>query len=437
MYLGLDIGTTSICAVVLDETGRIVFTTTRENKFHGHSSNGERTQDPDAIASLCEEIYIETVKKHSIRSIGISGQMHGILYVDKNGKAKTPLYSWQDERGNQPYEKSTYAEALSEKTGYRMATGFGCTSVFYDCVNGRISDEYADVCTIGDYVALQLTRESVPLLHDTMAASLGLYDLKSGTWDYDAMHLAGLQDRLFPKTTKEIRPVGYTKDSIPVYTAIGDNQASVYGAEQSPDTVIVNIGTGSQVSIIANEYSNPAEGCEYRPYFHGRYLAIGCALCGGYSYKLLKDFFNTVSKEEITYDRMNQWAEEAYGSSLPVTSTLFRGTRANPNLRASITNLSESNFKAQAVTLSTLRGISDELKQFYNLLIPATGVRKTLVGSGNAVRMNPVLKRIIQEDFGMDLKIPLHTEEAAFGAALAAAEAFEKKNLKHFIRYTT
>ena len=179
MYLGLDIGTTSICAVVLDGNGTVVYITTKANDYHQHNENGERKQDAEKIFSLCEEVYRETVKKFSVKSVGVSGQMHGILYVDKNGQAVSPLYSWQDERGNLPFENVTYAEALSIRSGYTMATGFGCTSVFYDFVNKAIPQNAVSFCTIGDYVAMKLAKKSKPLLNETNAASLGLYDIKN------------------------------------------------------------------------------------------------------------------------------------------------------------------------------------------------------------------------------------------------------------------
>ena len=107
----------------------------------------------------------------------------------------------------------------------------------------------------------------------------------------------------------------------------------------------------------------------------------------------------------------------------------------NPSLRASICELSENNFNAQALTLSTLQGISKELKDFYDMLVPITGKRKNLIGSGNAIRMNPILRQIIETDYNAKLSIPFHKEEAAFGAALLAAETLENKNLKNFIHY--
>ena len=254
MYLGLDIGTTSICAVVLDGNGTVVYTTTKANNYHQRNENGERTQNPEKIFSLCKEIYCETMKEFKIKSVGVSGQMHGILYVDCNGQALSPLYSWQDERGNLSFENATYAEILSARSGYKMATGFGCTSVFYDYINGLIPKTALSFCTIGDYVAMKLAKKSKPFLNETNAASLGLYDIKNRSWDFQAISRVGLPTSLFPEVSATVTELGKTAEGVSVFTAIGDNQASVYGAEQSPDTVIVNIGTGSQISVITSEY---------------------------------------------------------------------------------------------------------------------------------------------------------------------------------------
>lgn len=437
MYLGIDIGTTSICAVVLDDSGNIKYTVTKPNDCHLESKSRAKIQDPEKIYSVCEKIYNETQENFDIKSIGVSGQMHGVLYVDKNGRAASALYSWQDERGNLPFENSTYAQVLSEKSGYTMATGFGCTSLYYDFVNSLIPSEAVSFCTIGDYVSMRLGCCTEVLMNSTNAASLGLYDLKNNSWDYAVINKLGMNTKLFPKVVADVAKIGKTTHGISVFTAVGDNQASVYGAEQNYDSLIVNIGTGSQISVISNEYHMPPTGCEIRPYFGGKYLLLGCALCGGYSYRLLKDFFNSMfdGEEIVTYSRMNSWAKDALDKDIPITSTLFKGTRSAPDLRASIVGLSESNFNAQALTLSVLKGISGELKAFYDLITPITGVRGNLIGSGNAIRMNPVLRDIIKDDYGMSLNIPAHTEEAAFGAALIAAEKFENTSLKRFVKY--
>ena len=61
MYLGLDIGTTSICAVVLDGSGNIVYTATKANTF-AYQQDSAKLQNPQGIFSLCEEILDEVAK---------------------------------------------------------------------------------------------------------------------------------------------------------------------------------------------------------------------------------------------------------------------------------------------------------------------------------------------------------------------------------------
>ncbi len=433
MYLGLDIGTTSVCAVVLDKNGNTVYTATRPNTF-GREEGVMRMQDAEGIYALCEEIYREVYEKFRPVSIGVDGQMHGILYLDAEGNAVSPLYSWQDGRGNLPFEGGTYASVLSEKTGYAMATGFGGTTLFYDTVEKSIPPAAVTFATVGDYIAMRLAQRKEPLLNATCAASVGLYDIERGAWDEGAIMAAGLSPDFFPTVTADIAPLGKTAEGVTVYTAIGDNQASVYGAVKDGDSFLVNVGTGSQISVISEKLVRPPVG-EVRPFLHGAYLVAGCPLCGGYSYRLLKEFFESVTGAPVDYALLNAWASEAKREDVPTVLPQFRGTRADPSARASITGLSEHNFNAKALTLGVLKGISRELCEFYTAFLPLVGKRSHLVGAGNAVRMNPVLREIIEEDYALPLAVPAHTEEAAFGAALAAAEVHEGESLKDFVRY--
>ncbi len=434
MFLGLDIGTTSVCAVVLNGQGEVLFTATESNSFQSAGKNGERIQDVEKIYALCEKLYQQARQNFSLAAIGVSGQMHGIVYVDCDGNAVSPLYSWQDGRGDLPFGSSTYAKTLSALSGHKIATGYGCCSLFYDTVNGKIPEKASCFCTVGDYVAMRLARQNKPLLNATNAASIGLYSLQRRGWDFSAIEQAGLDKKLFPATTQTAEALGKTADGVTVYAAIGDNQASVYGSTKTDDFLLVNVGTGSQISLLTDRIY-AVDGLETRPYFDEKYLLIGSALCGGYSYKLLKDFFSSVAGKEIPYSQMNEWAKQALNADLPLTSPLFRGTRENPSLRASVTGITDSNFNAPALAASVLKGISGELAAFYKKAEKVVGKRTTLVASGNAVRMNPVLQTILTEEYALPLSIPAHKEEAAFGAALLCAEAFEQRSLKQFIRY--
>ena len=124
--IGLDIGTTTICVVVLDgETGDVVESRTVANDTFLNSNHAyEKTQDADCILVKVNEIIQQLIETHGhINCIGVTGQMHGILYVNKEGNAISPLYTWQDSRGDLLYtSEETYAQYLTKKTGYNMAS---------------------------------------------------------------------------------------------------------------------------------------------------------------------------------------------------------------------------------------------------------------------------------------------------------------------------
>lgn len=421
MYLGLDIGTTSICAVVINKNGETLFSQTLPNNYEIVGKSYEKLQDPDKIFETCKALFNNACEKFPITRVGISNQMHGIIYVDKDGNAISHLITWQDGRGNLIRKQNSYAQELSLLTNYKVASGYGATTLFYDTENGNIPLNSDKICTIGDYVAMHLCNVKTPIMHESNAHSLGLYDIKNHHWDETAIEKAGLDYSLLSNVVSDILSLGKTDSGVEVFIAVGDNQASVYGVERGDDTVVINVGTGSQVSIILSEYIDAPQSCEIRPYFNGKYLMIGGALCGGYSYQLLKNFYHSAGVE-FDYDKMNEMAKQAYGMSLPTFDTKFKGSRENPNETASITGLTADNFNAPAITLALLKGISEELKELYEHMLEVTTPRKMLVGSGNGIRFNPVLQKIVSEDFKLPIEVSKHLEEAAYGAALLVSK---------------
>ena len=103
MYgLGIDAGTTSVSVVVVDvETGDVVESVTRPNDVTLKSGDGTHCQDAERIWQIADEIARQMLASHpGVRCVGLTGQMHGILYADAEGKAVSPLYTWQDGRGD-------------------------------------------------------------------------------------------------------------------------------------------------------------------------------------------------------------------------------------------------------------------------------------------------------------------------------------------------
>lgn len=403
--IGIDLGTTSICGVVIDtDTGKVLRSRTENsNAFIPDTAPWERIQSPDVILNLATDI-LDGFLTDDIACIGVTGQMHGIVYTDQNGIAVSPLYTWQDGRGNLPFGDTTYAAHLGSHTGYGHVTDF------YNRQNGLVPPTAVGYCTIHDYLVMRLCGLKKAVIHVSDAASFGLYDLATNTTSYDVdMDVAA-----------DYRIAG-TYKGIPVSVAIGDNQASVFSCLSTTDDVLINVGTGSQVSVISDTVRTGV-GLETRPYFENKYLIVGAALCGGKAFAVLKDFYakllSYVSDVNggAVYGIMDAMLEKVNSTSLTV-DTRFEGTRADETLRGSITGISTENFTPEDLTYGVLEGMMAELYGMYaDMQTPCTGI----VGSGNGIRKNPALARIAERRFGGKLKVPAHTEEAAFGAALFA-----------------
>ena len=106
-------------------------------------------------------------------------------------------------------------------------------------------------------------------------------------------------------------------------------------------------------------------------------------------------------------------------------STKFDGTREDPNERGSITGIDTNNLTPENLMYGYMKGIATELYDMYRGVSDGKGGKK-LLGSGNAVRVNPMLRTILSELFEGELTIPDCKEEAAHGAAKFAQLCLQK-----------
>ena len=421
--IGIDIGTTSICGVLVDcNDGKILKSVNKNSEaFISTGNEWEKIQDTDKIINMAVEIA-DSLVCDDCACIGLTGQMHGIVYYDADGKAVSPLYTWQDGRGNQKYDDTqTYSEYLG------IPSGYGYVTDFYNSKNGIKTQNAVGYCTIHDYFAMVLTNRKTAILHASDAASFGDFDLNTNKFNH----------KFYGDITSEYAIMGEYK-GIPVSVAIGDNQASVFGALPGDDGILLNIGTGSQISVISDKII-AGENIEVRPYTDGKYLIVGAALCGGRAYAMLEQFFADIvyaatGTKMSMYEVMSKMTATD-GSHLHA-DTRFSGTRHNPTLTGAICNITTENFTPGEVKTAFLNGIINELYDMYGQMKVK---RSMLVGSGNGIRKNNALKEVAENTFGAKMKTPVHVEEAAFGSALFAMTATGKfgnaEQVKKIIRY--
>ena len=428
-FLGIDIGTSSICGIVYNTVSKDIVSIAKINNTDMLSCNvWEKVQDANAIVDIVLDLIQELrIQYPDIKGIGLSGQMHGILYVNAEGEAVSPLYTWQDMRGSLLYKDGmSYAAYLSKQTGFPLSTGFGLVTHYYNKVNSLVPQNAVKLCTIMDYTAMRLTGKCEPLVDCSNAASLGLKKKKKLAFDKEALWNVGIDSSILPEIGKAFSRVGHY-ENISVYTAIGDNQASFLGSIRDiRHSIHITVGTSSQISVYSEDYVNVPL-LDTRPLPGGGYILVGAALCGGCSFSLLKKFFSETIKL-YTGEEMDDTDLYKIMVSVPYkevqeddirVETLFGGTRSHPEKRGKIMNISCLNWHPENLIRGFLEGMSQELYDFYQLLPNSVRERKTiLVGSGNGIKRNPLLCQILEERFKCHLQVSACREEAALGACI-------------------
>lgn len=431
--IGIDIGTTTICILVIDnDSFTIEQKITLDNGMFLPSSPWERIQDAWSILEKTQAALEELLRgSHGISSIGLTGQMHGIVYVDKAGAAVSPLYTWQDARGNQPdYSNNQSVSSWLMKTyGIKAAAGYGMATHLYNVKKGLVPPEAVSFCTISDLLGMRLTGRRIPLMHISQAAGLGLYGYKSHAFRADILKENKALPPVLPQITADFVPLGLLRD-IPVSISVGDNQASFLGAVRDcKNSVLVNVGTGSQISVLSDTYYE-GRGIEARPLTKDTFLLAGSALCGGLAFAAMETFFreyavaaggSDIPQYEVMKRLLQQQKDPMQAWNVRTT---FSGSREYPDESGSIHGIRLDNFHPASMIRGILNGMAEELYELYAIVKEEAQISRTrLIASGNGVRKNKELQTILQTRFQMPLEVVPNEEEAAFGAAITSLAA--------------
>lgn len=431
--MGIDIGTTTVSMVLMEsKTEKLIARETVEHKAFLESSRPEqKIQDPERIYEIVRELLAKMQREYGLPDgIGFTGQMHGMLYVDAAGKAVSPLYTWQDGSGEIPLEDGKNCVEILKDIG-AAASGYGIVTHFYLQKEGQIPKDAVKMTTISDYIAMRLCENDVPVIGLDMAASWGCFDLEKQEFLYEDLKRIGVDISYLPEVRKGHFLIGKTRDGVLVMSSIGDNQASLFGSVRDlKDTVLVNVGTGSQISFVTEDFVKCGGSVELRPCTENSYILVGASLCGGRAYAMLEQFYREVSGTDSgakIYFQMQEQAEdflEKYGKeAVWKVDTAFSGTRSDPSRRGIITGIGVENFHPGALTVGVIDGILGELHEQYKQMCQLTGKKATrLAGSGNGIRRNPLMRKLAEEMFGMQMYVSEYEEEAAYGAALCAGK---------------
>lgn len=243
--IGIDLGTSATKTVLFDEKGNVVASASKDYPLY-QPQNGWAEQDPDdwcnaGLETIKAVIDKSKVDSKDILSIGISGQMHGLIMLDENCKVLRRSIIWCDQRTGKECEELTSKlgrEKLIEITANPALTGFTASKILWVKNNEPdIFSKCRHILLPKDYLRFRLTGGFATEVSD--ASGMQLLDVKNRCWSDEMIDAVGIKKEYLAKvyespeitgkiTAEASELTGLSVDTVVVGGA-GDNAAAAVG----------------------------------------------------------------------------------------------------------------------------------------------------------------------------------------------------------------
>ncbi len=446
--LGIDVSTTGAKALLIDERGSVVADATTEYPLSTPHPLWSEQSPADwwqgVRSSLQAALAKAGLKGEEISGVGLTGQMHGLVMMDRSGQVLRPAILWNDQRtGPQCAEITERAgglDRLLELTGNAVLPGFTAPKILWVRENEpAVYEKTAHILLPKDYARYCLTGEYATEVSD--ASGTSLLDVAHRRWSEAMLSALDLPKDWLPRCTESPEVSGRIsataardtglKAGTPVVGGGGDQAAQAVGSGIVTAGIIsVTSGTSGVVFAHADTFAAESKGrlhsfCHAVP---GKWHLMGVMLSAGGSFRWLRDSLGeperteAFSRGEDPYDLLTRAAARAPAGCqgllfLPYL-TGERTPHPDPQARGAFVGLTVLHRKDHIIR-SVLEGVSFGLRDCLELIrglgVPIEQVR----ASGGGARST--LWRQIQADvFGNELVLVNVTEGAAYGAALLA-----------------
>lgn len=260
MYIGIDSSTTATKALLIDGAGQVLGVASAQYQYQTPYPLWSE-QDPSlwtaATAESLLTLLAQTgVDPAAIRGIGLTGQMHGLVLLDKDHKVLRPSILWNDQRTGAECDEIREIvgkSRLIDMTGNDALTGFTASKIMW--VKNKEPDLYNKIATIllpKDYVRFFLTGELA--LDRAGGAGTQLFDLRQRNWSTELLDLLGIDQGWLPPTFEGTQQTGTLSQAaaeatglragIPVFAGGGDQAASAVGTGAVRQGVVsMSVGT--------------------------------------------------------------------------------------------------------------------------------------------------------------------------------------------------
>lgn len=426
MYIGLDLGTSGVKGIVIDDTQTVLAEATAPLTVQ-RPHDGWSEQDPASWITATEAVLDNLagqVDMGAVRGIGLSGHMHGATLLDSADQVLRPCILWNDTRS------ASEAAVLDDNPDFRRLTGNivfpGFTAPKLAWVRNHEPETFAKVAKVllpKDYLRLWLTGEHVSEMSD--AAGTAWLDVANRDWSDDLLAATGLDRDAMPRLVEGSAVSGNVRQALTsrwgmgdvvVAGGGGDNAASAVGVGiVKPGQAFVSLGT-SGVLFAASDAYQPDAASAVHTFCHA-----------------LPDTWHQMGVILAAADALNWWAGVAGESAAALTGGLgalqapgralflpYLGGERTPHndarVRAQFLHLDHATDRA-ALTRAVLEGVTHAFRDSFDALT-GTGTRiDRLIGVGGGTRSDYWVQAIATS-LGLPVDLPIAGD---FGGAFGAA----------------
>lgn len=438
-FMGIDVGTSSVKSLIMDGEGTEIGSASRKYEVLKPQMNYAE-QDPEEIWEAVKGTLLELSARYpketaQLKGISYSGQMHGLVLVDGDGKPVCNMIIWQDRRSVDQREK-IYSlvpfEEFNRVTLNQLSPGYLIMSLMWVKEHAReIYDRSALFLLPKDYIRFRMCGTFGTDMSDASAAVI--FDTAKKCWPWDVIERLELRKELFPECHESTETAGVITracaeecglpEGVPVLYGGGDTLMHEIGTGMIDEgrPWVSNIGTACQVTCVMGRpvYDEQFRTNTFCCVKEELWMLMAVGMCGGSAMKWMQGILGVSAFEDL-----NRMAEQVRpGSDGVVFLPYLSGTRCpenDPLSKGIYFGLSLDHGREHLVR-STMEGVVYSLRSDLDLLEELTQKKpETMIASGGGARGRLFLQ--MQADI---FKKPIYTtksaEQSCLGAAMTAA----------------
>lgn len=432
-YIGIDLGTSAVKLLLVNEKGEIVKTASEEYPlFFPHPGWSEQNPEDwyNAVIKGLSRL-LENEDAALVKGIGTGGQMHGLVVLDENDEVIRPAILWNDGRTEKQVEYLNLVigkEKLSEYTANIAFAGFTAPKLLWMKENEpELFSRISKIMLPKDYIVYKLT--GVHSCDYSDASGMLLLDVKNKCWSKEMLQICGVYEKQLPALYESSDVVGEVKaeiaqqfsfSSVKVVAGAGDNAAAAIGTGTVGNGKCnISLGTSGTIFISSENFGVDKNNALHSfAHADGNYHLMGCMLSAASCNKWFTEEILGTNDYEALQGKIS---ENKLGKNDVYFLPYLMGERSpinDVNARATFTGMTMDTTK-EDMLLAVFEGVAFAIRDSFEKA-KELGIKITASNICGGGAKSPLWKKIMANVLGIRLDTVKTEQGPGYGGAILA-----------------